>query len=65
MRKQAEHILDVYKSKQGFVTAWDEKNQMAYAQRRSWEGVEVETLLAGRMLHKRPIGMSFCNKPNV
>lgn len=45
VRKQAEHILDVYKSKQGFVTAWDEKNQMAYAQRRSWEGVEVETLL--------------------
>ena len=45
VRQQTDHILDVYKSKQGFVNAWDEKNQIAYAQRRSWEGVEVETLL--------------------
>ncbi|WOE33091.1 penicillin acylase family protein [Acinetobacter sp. SAAs470] len=45
VRGQPDHILDVYKSKQGFIHAWDEQNHLAYAQRRSWEGVEVETLL--------------------
>lgn len=45
VKNQADHILDVYKSKQGFVSTWDEKNHTAYAQKRSWEGVEIETLL--------------------
>ncbi|ENW92932.1 penicillin acylase family protein [Acinetobacter dispersus] len=45
VKNQADHILDIYKSKQGFVSAWDEKNHTAYAQKRSWEGVEIETLL--------------------
>ena len=45
VRGQADHVLDVYKSKQGFVSTWDEKNHTAYAQKRSWEGVEIETLL--------------------
>ncbi|HJH25158.1 MAG TPA: penicillin acylase family protein [Paenalcaligenes hominis] len=37
--------LDVYKSEQGYVSAWDTANHTAYANRRSWEGVEIETLL--------------------
>jgi len=45
VRNQADHVLDVYQSKQGFVSTWDEKNHTAYAQKRSWEGVEIETLL--------------------
>ncbi|MCH7383917.1 penicillin acylase family protein [Acinetobacter dispersus] len=45
VKNQADHILDIYKSKQGFVSTWDEKNHTAYAQKRSWEGVEIETLL--------------------
>lgn len=45
VRNQADHILDVYQSKQGFVSTWDEKNHTAYAQKRSWEGVEIESLL--------------------
>ncbi len=45
VRNQADHVLDVYKSKQGFVSTWDEKNHTAYAQKRSWEGLEIETLL--------------------
>lgn len=45
VKNQADRILDVYKSKQGFVSTWDEKNHTAYAQKRSWEGVEIETLL--------------------
>lgn len=45
VRNQADSVLDVYKSKQGFVSTWDEKNNTAYAQKRSWEGAEVETLL--------------------
>lgn len=39
------HVLDVYKSKQGFVNSWDNENKTAYAHRRSWEGVEIETLM--------------------
>ncbi|MEB3789973.1 penicillin acylase family protein [Acinetobacter sp. IK40] len=45
VKNQADHILDVYQSKQGFVSTWDEKNHTAYAQKRSWEGVEIESLL--------------------
>lgn len=45
VKNQADHVLDVYKSKQGFVSTWDENNHTAYAQKRSWEGVEIETLL--------------------
>ncbi len=45
VRGQANHVLDIYKSRQGFVSTWDEKNNTAYAQKRSWEGVEIETLL--------------------
>ncbi|MFW1758940.1 penicillin acylase family protein [Acinetobacter guillouiae] len=45
VRNQPDHVLDVYQSKQGFVSTWDEKNHTAYAQKRSWEGVEIETLL--------------------
>lgn len=45
VKNQADHILEVYQSKQGFVSTWDEKNHTAYAQKRSWEGVEIESLL--------------------
>ncbi len=42
----------------------DENNHTAYAQKRSWEGVEIETLLDGQMQRKPQIGMSFLLKPN-
>src|SRR5699024_2679228 len=42
---QEDHLLDVYKTKQGFVSSWDQSNHTAYATRRSWEGQEIETLL--------------------
>ena len=42
---QEDHFLDVYKTKQGFVSSWDQSNHTAYATRRSWEGQEIETLL--------------------
>ncbi|MFW1836953.1 penicillin acylase, partial [Acinetobacter baumannii] len=44
-QNQADHVLDDYTRKQGFVSTWDENNHTAYAQNRSWEGVEIETLL--------------------
>ena len=33
VRNQPDHVLDVYQSKQGFVSTWDEKNHTAYAQK--------------------------------
>ena len=59
---QADHVLDVYKSKQGFVSAWDEKNHTAYAQKRSWEGVEVETLLGWANAAKATNWEEFLNQ---
>ena len=45
VKDQADYLLDVYQSKQGFINGWDEKNNSAYAHRRSWEGLEIDTLL--------------------
>lgn len=45
VRGQDDVLLDVYRSAQGFVSTWDAKNNTAYANRRSWEGREIETLL--------------------
>ncbi|ENX42896.1 penicillin acylase family protein [Acinetobacter sp. NIPH 2100] len=62
VRSQASYVLDVYKSKQGFVSAWDEKNHTAYAQKRSWEGVEVETLLGWANAAKATNWEEFLNQ---
>lgn len=45
VRGQDDVLLDVYRSVQGFVSTWDARNNTAYANRRSWEGREIETLL--------------------
>lgn len=45
VRGQDDVMLDVYRAAQGYVSSWDQKNNTAYANRRSWEGREIETLL--------------------
>lgn len=45
VKGQADTLLDVYKSKQGYVSSWDKKHYTAYANKRSWEGKEIESLL--------------------
>lgn len=45
VKGQDDVLLDVYKSQQGFVSNFDEKNLTAYVNKRSWEGQEIETLL--------------------
>lgn len=45
IKGESEKLIDVYKSKQGFVSAFDLESKTAYANRRSWEGLEIETLL--------------------
>lgn len=45
VKGREDELLDVYKSKQGYVSSWDKENKTAYANKRSWEGVEIESLL--------------------
>uniref|UniRef100_A0A914YI76 Uncharacterized protein n=1 Tax=Panagrolaimus superbus TaxID=310955 RepID=A0A914YI76_9BILA len=45
VRGQDDVTLDVYRAAQGYVSSWDKKNNTAYANRRTWEGREIETLL--------------------
>ncbi len=38
--------VDVYSTVHGLVTSIDEKNKVAYAKKRSWSGLEVQSLVA-------------------
>ncbi|MDM0026258.1 penicillin acylase family protein [Variovorax saccharolyticus] len=45
VKGEADRSFDVYSTVHGFVQTWDLANQTAYSAKRSWEGVEVETML--------------------
>ncbi len=39
--------VDIYRTVHGFVVQFDEANHRAFAKKRSWEGFEVQSLVAG------------------
>lgn len=39
-------LMDVYRTVHGIVTKFDEKNNVAYAKARAWEGFELQSLMA-------------------
>lgn len=45
VKGEADTVIDVYSTVHGYVKSWDLQNGRAYTHKRSWEGVEVESLL--------------------
>ena len=45
VKGEADRSIDIYSTVHGFVQSWDAANNTAYSAKRSWEGVEVETML--------------------
>lgn len=46
VRDQKDQIISVWSSHHGLLTQFDPKNQTAYSKKRSWDGYEVQSLLA-------------------
>lgn len=46
VKGEADRTFDVYSTVHGFVQTWDIANNTAYSVKRSWEGAEIETMLA-------------------
>lgn len=45
VKGEADRTFDVFATVHGFVQTWDVANHTAYSAKRSWEGVEIETML--------------------
>ena len=46
VKDQDERVISVWSSQHGLITQFDEANQTAYSKKRSWDGYEVQSLLA-------------------